>query len=218
MKTVILAAGKGTRFSKNIRSKVLYPINNIPIIINCIETAKSLGSNDFIIVVNEQNKLYIQNIMKSYNITAEYVIQKNINGISSAVSLLSWINDDFILILGDTYTNSRNLSEIIKIHKKYSPVITTTAIVDDDIESVRRACTIKLCQNNKLEQIIEKPDFSTGIRGCGIYVCSSEIFDIIQKHPAMEFTNLMNICDTRCVMLEGICQNINTIEDAEGLK
>lgn len=213
MKTLILAAGNSTRFDYN-KSKVLYPINNIPLIMHNVRLGMLLGGSEFFIVVNKSNMNEIQRILSQYNIDATYIIQDNPKGISSAVSLSSqYLNEDFILILGDTYAKSPNILDLITIHKKHNPDITSAVIKDGDEDSVKRACTIKLGKNNKIEKIYEKPDFSTGFRGCGLYICNKSILGLIKEHPNMEFTNLLNLCDSRYILLNGICKNINTLND-----
>jgi len=214
MKTIILAAGESKRFySQEYPTKVLYPINNIPLLVHNINTAKLLGSTEFHIVVNNTTKTHIINTLNEYEIDHSTTLQENPIGIANAISLFSHFTEDFLVILGDTYTKSSNLNDILEIHKKYSPVITTTAVKDDNVESVKRACTIEIGENNKINKIVEKPNFSTGIRGCGMYICSPDIFKVLNNHKTMEFTNVIGVCDSRYVLLDGICQNINTIND-----
>jgi dTDP-glucose pyrophosphorylase len=214
MNSLILSAGIGSRF-KCHSPKTLFPINSHPLLLNAIETAKQLNSDQFFIVVNPDNHQSIKTTLESYNIQAEYIIQETPNGISNAISIFSYFTEDFIIVLGDTYTQSPNLKDLLKIHKKYSPIITTTGIKDDNIEAVKRACTIEIDKDNRIKSIIEKPDFSTGIRGCGIYICKPSIFPLLNENN--EFTTVINHCDSRCLILKGICENINTLADIDSI-
>jgi len=122
--TVILAAGKSTRF-KGGRSKIFQELAGLPIIVHVYNLAKKISGNNIIIVCNSKNFNSIKLLIPK----CTFVIQKNQKG--SADAILSakkfLLNKNFLVLFGDVplirYQNIKKLINIFKKNKKSGSMI-----------------------------------------------------------------------------------------------
>ena len=98
--TVILAAGKSTRFKGN-NSKLLQDLAGLPIICHVFNLAKKISCKNIIIVCNKKNI----NEFKSLFSDCKFVIQEKQNGtadaIKSAKRVFAKFNGKLLILYGD---------------------------------------------------------------------------------------------------------------------
>ena len=97
--TVILAAGKSTRF-QSTTSKLMYPLCGLPIIFHVHSVAKKISGKNVIVVCNKDNINELKSLLKN----CTFVIQKNQKGTADAIEQAKKkINSKNVLVLfGDT--------------------------------------------------------------------------------------------------------------------
>ena len=112
--TVILAAGKSSRFKANT-SKLIYPLCGLPIISHVHKIAKKVSGKNIVIVCNKDNINELKLILKD----CIFVIQKHQKGTADAIEQAkNKINSKNVLILfGDTPLIT--VSSINKLIKKF---------------------------------------------------------------------------------------------------
>ena len=112
--TVILAAGKSTRF-KATTSKLIYPLCGLPIISHVYLVAKKISGNKVIVVCNKDNIKELKSILKD----CIFVIQNQQKGTADAIEQAkNKINSKNVLVLfGDTPLIT--LLSIKKLIKKF---------------------------------------------------------------------------------------------------
>lgn len=101
LKTVILAAGQGTRMKSNL-PKVLQSINDKYLLSHVIDSVTEIGCDKTIVVIGHQAELVKDKISEMYDV--DFVYQTEQLGTANAVSMANdYFDDSDILVLcGDT--------------------------------------------------------------------------------------------------------------------
>ena len=113
--TVILAAGKSTRFISN-KSKLTQELAGLPIVSHVYNTAKKISGKNIIVVCNKENHNELSSLLKN----CKFVIQKNQKGTADAIEAAksSIKTQNFIILFGDVPLISDNsLKRLIKNFK-----------------------------------------------------------------------------------------------------
>ena len=103
--TVILAAGKSTRFISK-KSKLTQELAGLPIVSHVYNTAKKISGKNIIVVCNKEN----HNELSSHLKNCKFVIQKNQKGTADAIEAAksSIKTQNFIILFGDVPLISDN--------------------------------------------------------------------------------------------------------------
>jgi len=113
--TVILAAGKSTRFISK-KSKLTQELAGLPIVCHVYNTAKKISGKNIIVVCNKENHNELSSLLKN----CKFVIQKNQKGTADAIEAAksSIKTQNFIILFGDVPLISDNsLKRLIKNFK-----------------------------------------------------------------------------------------------------
>ena len=78
--TVILAAGRSTRFISN-KSKLTHELAGLPIVCHVFNTAKKISGKNIIVVCNKENYEELKKILKG----CKFVVQKFQKGTADAI-------------------------------------------------------------------------------------------------------------------------------------
>lgn len=231
---VIPAAGKGNRISElpltRILPKPMLPLGNRPIMEHIINWLKIIGIGKIYIIVS-----FKKEILKEYfgdgidfGVEIEYVEcpdPNDIGGLADGIYLVKEkVNEPFITVLGDDFTLTKSPHAFIEKFFNQNALAVEAVIKDENIESLRRACTVHLSTNGKILDIVEKPEKPKWLlRGCGIYVFDPVIFKYIQKTPVDPKRRKRDITKTIQIMAKktgrvygvpiDINININTLAD-----
>lgn len=132
LKTIILAAGKGTRM-KSAVPKVLHPVCGKPMIQYVLDVAKAVGSKQLIVVLGHMIAA-VREQLPSEVVTIE---QKKLLGTADAVkttfSHLKSFKGDILILCGDTpLLTKETVRALVKKHRASKAVCTfLTAVVHD---------------------------------------------------------------------------------------
>ena len=131
-KTVILAAGKGTRMESDL-PKVLHKVCDKSMIRHVIDNAKEAGATDICVIVGYKGELVREEI-KDLDVTI--VEQKEQLGTGHAVKCAADFigNDgDTLILCGDTpLIKAETLKSLYEIHKKEENGVTVLSALLDD--------------------------------------------------------------------------------------
>lgn len=232
---VIPAAGSGKRlgYISSILPKPLFPLYDRPIIHHIVDNMKNVGIEEIYIPVSYQKEKIIKYFDKNIGdigidihfIKVNTRPTKN-NKVGLAMSIYSakeFIQEPFMTILGDDCTIAKSLDNIVETFFDKSAIVVEGMVKDDNIASLKRSCCIILDGNDRIDNIIEKPDNPpTNIRGCGIYMFDNKIFDYIENTPIshrkeVEITQTIDLISKAKraygSFIDGANININTYDD-----
>ena len=205
MKGVILCGGKGTRLSPltDITNKHLLPIYNKPMILFPLETLKSLGVKDILIVTGGE---YIGRFAEylgdgsKFGVNLTYKVQKEANGIAGALGLAeSFVGGDKVaVILGD------NIFDNIIFFGSLED--NNACLYIKEVEDPERFGVVNLKEDRTIIEIEEKPkEPKSNLAVTGLYVYPPDVFDIIKtlkpsERGELEITDVNNyyIKEGRC--------------------
>ena len=240
MKVIILAGGKGSRFSglTNSIPKPLINVNGKPIIARIIEHYSHFGFKNFIIPVGykgEMIKSYFKNfdlnnsnlkVTFSPNKIVEY--DKEFEGLSFQIidtgletltalrlyKIKQFLNDEiFMLTYGDGLSDV-NITHLLDFHKSHGKIGTMTII-----RPPGRFGELELNKNSEILYFKEKPKISKGWINGGFFIFNRNFFDYISnKNEMLEQIPLDRLSqDNQLVGYkhEGFWQCIDTPRDLE---
>jgi len=208
MKGLIPAAGLGTRLQPITLAipKELLLIGNKAVIEYVIESMKEVGITDITVIVGWRKNAILDYLGsgKRLGVNISYVVQDDRNGLAKAVESGKQLMGDepFLVVLGDDFFYPKTfLKEILDFHKKQNADATIGVA---EIEDPTRHGIIKPGDNNKIEDIVEKPskEKAPSNLGCmGVYIFEPSIFDAIKKTKP-GFKDEYQITDSIKIMIE----------------
>lgn len=171
MKSVILAAGQGTRM-KSDTSKVLHEIFHKPLVYYPIEAARYAGAQEICLVVGHK----AEEVMKTVGDTVAYALQKERLGTGHAVmQAMDFIGEDgeVLILYGDTpLITAKTIEKMLAFHRKKKNAVTVLSAIVDDPTGYGR---IVRDESKQFVKIVEQKDATdeekriTEING-GMYV------------------------------------------------
>ncbi len=186
MRCLIIASGRGTRFSNRGEPKPLVPLLGLALIERVILTARKCGLNDFYVVigyVGEKIKKHLEKFSKLHCINITYITNNEWdkeNGIS-VLKAKDFIKDNFILLMSDHIFDEIILENLTKEKIADDEVILA---VDYNIHSNKFIdiddVTKVLVHNNKILDIGKTIDKYNAF-DTGIFLCSPAIFSAIEQ-------------------------------------
>ena len=193
-KIVILAGGKGKRFSpfSFVIPKPLMPINENPIILYLIKSFKKYNLKEFYISTGYQSEL-IKTYLgsgKKFGVKIKYFDEKKALGTAGPLSKIRKKikkNEYFFLINGDIYTEL-NFREILNFAKKKNSDI-CIGYIEKKNKSTYGILNIK---KKQIRSIIEKPTYTHNISS-GIYLIkNTNNLDLIPKNKFFTMPQLIS--------------------------
>ncbi|WP_300359578.1 bifunctional UDP-N-acetylglucosamine diphosphorylase/glucosamine-1-phosphate N-acetyltransferase GlmU [Fusobacterium sp.] len=182
LKTLILAAGKGTRMKSDL-PKVIHKVNGIPMVKKILTELETLGTEENILILGHK-KEEILNVLGD----VKYVVQKEQLGTGHAImqakDLLKDYDGDVMILCGDTpLLKHETLKEMYETHKK-SGVATTilTSIYENPFGYGR---IVK--DNDKVIAIVEEKEADEETKkikevNAGVYCCNAkDLFNALDK-------------------------------------
>tara|TARA_Y100000310_G_scaffold96377_1_gene94147 strand:- start:506 stop:1213 length:708 start_codon:yes stop_codon:yes gene_type:complete len=178
MKGVLLAGGTGSRLLPltKVTNKHLLPVYDKPMIYYPIETLKSMGIKDILIVSGAEHCGHILNLLGSgreRGLSLSYEIQDEAGGIAQALGLAESFaaGDSVAVILGDNiFQDKLDVSDF-----KEGARVFLKEVKDPERFGVAEI------EENKIKSIEEKPKSpKSNFAVTGLYVYENSVFDIIK--------------------------------------
>lgn len=192
LEAVLMAGGRGKRLSPLTDStpKPMMPISEKPILEHNIDLLISYGIKTIHISVNYLSEKIIDYFGNgsSKGITIKYIFEDEPLGTAGALSNLTGVESNNILLMnGDLLTNI-NLSKLYKDHKLSDSNLT---IASTPYNVNIPYGVLELSENNRVTGIKEKPKY-TYYSNAGIYIIKTEL---IRRIPTNSFYNITDLIE-----------------------
>jgi len=173
-----LAGGTGSRLLPltKVTNKHLLPVYDKPMIYYPLETLKSMGIKDIMIVSGPEHCGHILNLLgsgRNQGLNLSYEIQDEAGGIAQALGLAKNFagNEDIAVILGDNIFQD---SFDIKNFKEGARVFIK------EVNDPKRFAVAEI-EGNKIKNMEEKPENpKSNYAVTGLYIYDNKVFDIIK--------------------------------------
>jgi NDP-sugar pyrophosphorylase family protein len=184
LKAIILAGGVGTRLRplSCTRPKLLFPILNKPLLDWTLERLAETGVNGVTLAVKYMAEAFMQRYGESkHGMKISYSIEKKPMRTGGAIKYaeeLIGYEEPFLVLNGDIFTTI-DYTALLKKHEEKNAVATIALY---RVEDPSRYGTVKLTEENRVTQFIEKAPpgkAPSNLINAGIYVLDPEIFSYI---------------------------------------
>ena len=92
--------------------------------------------------------------------------------------------EPFTVILGDDLTIVKSLRNLVETFWDKSAWVVEGVVPENDLDVLKRTCCVALKKTGEIKEIIEKPVLpKSNLRGTGIYLFDSKVFDFIEATP-----------------------------------
>lgn len=183
LKTLILAAGKGTRMKSDI-PKIIHKVNGVPMISKIISVLDELNSEENILILGYKKEEVLQVVGQD----SSYVLQNEQLGTGHAVmqakEKLKDYDGDVMVLCGDTpLLRVETLKELYDFHKKSGAVTTILTSVYENPFGYGRIVK----EDGLVKAIVEEKEASEEVKkikevNAGVYCFNSkELFKALDK-------------------------------------
>ncbi len=222
MKGIILAGGKATRLRPltKITSKQLLPVYDKPMIFYPIETLKSMGIKEILVIIAPDYSGHFLNLLGSgtdFGVKFSYEIQEEPRGLADAFRIgENFIGKDNVtMILGDNIFDY-NFSGIITDFNKGAMVFAKK------VADPSRFGVIEFDKNMKAKSIEEKPEKpKSNYAVVGLYVYDNNVIEFAKNlkpssRGELEITDLNNIYlakgELKVGIIDGVWEDAGTFD------
>ncbi|QNM15273.1 MULTISPECIES: bifunctional UDP-N-acetylglucosamine diphosphorylase/glucosamine-1-phosphate N-acetyltransferase GlmU [Fusobacterium] len=183
LKTLILAAGKGTRMKSNI-PKIVHKVNGIPMISKIITVLEEIGSTENILILGYKK----EEVLKVVGENSSYVLQNEQLGTGHAViqakDKLKDYDGDVMVVCGDTpLLKPETLKKLYNFHKDSGAVTTILTSIYENPFGYGRIVK----ENGLVKAIVEEKEANDEVKkikevNAGVYCFNSkELFKALNK-------------------------------------
>jgi glucose-1-phosphate cytidylyltransferase len=187
MKAVILAGGKGLRFSEetHIRPKPMIKIGHKPILWHIIKFLSKQGINEFIIALGYKGNVIREYIKKDKSLkhVKIYLVDTGKNSMTGAriKKIENLIKENYFLLTYGDGLSDINIKKLIKFHKKKNKIGTMSVV-----RIPPRWGYVKFDKDNTVKSFVEKSYKEEGRINGGFMIMSKEIFKFIKLNKKNE--------------------------------
>ncbi len=202
MKGVILAGGKGTRLLPltKVINKHLLPIYDKPMIYYPIETLKSAGIKDILVITGGEHAGAVFNLLgsgKEFGVNFTFRVQDEAGGLPQAIGLAEDFvgNDKFVSINGDNIL-FESIKEFVSEFERGTEK-SRILLYETTREEASKA-GVAVLDGDVVKRVIEKPkDPPTNWVAIGVYMYTPDVFRIIKglkpsARGELEITDIHN--------------------------
>ncbi len=185
MKGVILAGGTGSRLLPltKVTNKHLLPVYDKPMIFYPLETLKSAGITDIMVITGTHHAGAIFQLLGSgheYGVNFTYRVQDTAGGIPSAIGLAKDFvgKDRFVSINGDNILTEpiKEFVDAFAIGKEKARIL----LYKGDVEQAKKS-GVAITKGSQVVDLIEKPkEPPSTLISIGVYMYVPEVFEVIQ--------------------------------------
>ena len=192
LRAVILAGGKGVRlqpFTVNF-PKPLVPLGDTPVIEVLMRQLINSGITDITLTLG-----YLSELMKAYfdhrkkmfeEITLRYVEEEQPTGTAGSLSLVSGLDDTFLVMNGDLLTDL-DFNTLVDYHREQKAMLTIathTRHIKIDLG------VLEYDRDHRITAYMEKPEKSYHV-SMGIYVYEPSVLKYIDPGEYLDFPTLV---------------------------
>lgn len=184
MKGVILCGGNGTRLRPltSIVNKHLLGVYNKPMVLYPLETLKSLGIKNILIVSGGEHIGWFTEFLgdgSDFGVDLTYKVQKGAGGIAEALGLAKDFagKDKIMVVLGDNIFDNTKIKVPKNLENKEACVFVTK-----DVDDMKRFGVLFQSKKSGKRWITEKPQDLEESQGAitGLYIYPPDVFDVIE--------------------------------------
>lgn len=189
MKAVVLAGGKGTRLAPytKILPKPLMPIGDMPILEILLRQMRRAGISEVTLTVGHLAEIMCAFFRdgKQLGLDIHYSYEDHPLGTAGPLSLVSGLDDTFIVTNGDVLTTI-DFSSLLDFHRAHRGIATIASYIRSERINLG---VIETNSGNEITDYIEKPTY-TFLVSMGIYVFEPQVLEFI---PHNQFLNLPDL-------------------------
>ncbi|MCP5209292.1 MAG: NTP transferase domain-containing protein [Pseudomonadales bacterium] len=192
MRAVILSGGKGTRLRPytTVLPKPLMPIGDMPILEVVIRQLQQAGVTQITMAVG-----YLAELLRAFfgegekfKLSIDYSMEKEPMGTVGPLTLISGLDDTFVMMNGDVLTDL-DYADLIAFHKK-SGAVATIATYERKVKI--DFGVIETDSAGLINAYIEKPEFDYRV-SMGVYVFEPEVLAYLKPGEYLDFPDLVKI-------------------------
>jgi len=176
MKAVIPCALKEEQlfpFSETLPTSLM-PVMGRPIVEHLIESLRSVGVEEVLIVANHKEDKLREEFEDQRDV--QVVHQENVDGTGSAIEAVGSIDEDFFVVNGDVIVSERDLKSLKKKFESTDPKVSMLAAGEEKPEKFG----VLSITNDEVTSIDEKPEEpDNSLVNTGIYVFKPELFEVL---------------------------------------
>ena len=188
MQAIILAAGKGLRLQPltEFRSKAMLPILGKPIVERVMAALESSGINEFILVINPDDKEIAHHFREAGQIRSpiHYVYQDHAKGMADALRYAApLIRGDFILSACDNLFPDEHIDRILSLWRAKTRPNALLTLMPIEADKISSAGIVTL-DGDWVTDIVEKPALSeapSNIASLPLYCLPQEILGYLPE-------------------------------------
>jgi len=200
MKALILAAGQGTRLKYLTfqRPKPMLPIGNIPLLQHTVEWLRDYGVTEIAINLFHHAEAIIKHFGNGdhLGVSILYSYESELLGTAGAAKKLAhFLDEPFIIIYGDVYTNL-NLRRMIRSHLRHmteesscsDPAAATMALYE--VVNPEECGLVETDAIGRVTRFVEKPRYDqvfTNQAFSGVMICCPKLLDYVPEGIAYDF-------------------------------
>lgn len=202
---VIPAAGRSRRLSRlpspRWMPKALLPVVGRVLIEFPLDSLRSLGVKQvYIIVGPESGFRCVRHYLgdgSDWGMRFKYLVQRERRGLADAVCVARpHLKRRFAVALADDVTLNASLSEGLDRFLASDAHALEYSIQESDTDALAEGCVLEANRSGQITSITEKPrEASSGLRGIGIYLFTSRIFDHIAQTPRSTVTGQVELTE-----------------------
>lgn len=229
---VVPVGGRGTRLGwlGNFLPKPLVPLGPKPMLYYAIKNLETMGIDTVYLLVNYKSNLIKQYVAseKEFNkLKFRFIKSEQRFGLAEVIlKTEKYINKSFVVILGDDFTKSTNLTDFIASHLSENAVVVEVIVKESRPDILSQTCEIYINSRKQITKAVEKPNKpKSKYRGCGIYLFTPQVYHYIRKTKYSKVSKKKEITDTINLAskdkkayawhLNGVNINVNTQQDLE---
>jgi mannose-1-phosphate guanylyltransferase len=197
MKALILAAGKGTRLKELTRDapKPMLPIGPKPLLAHLCAWLCDYGITDIAINLHHAPEAIVDYFGDGsyFGFSVTYSYEDNLLGTAGAAKQLqSFLNETFVVVYGDIYTNLK-LSRLLHFHQTRAPDVDCASSMTLALYRVPNPTECGLVEmdvSGRVQRFVEKPpetEVFTELANAGVLICEPEILEQIPAQAVFDF-------------------------------
>jgi NDP-sugar pyrophosphorylase family protein len=188
----VLAGGRGRRMGTlNWLPKVLLPIRGRPVLAHQLAQLRDLGVERVLVVVGYRKDLVLDYLETTGRIGkgVEVVEQRKQRGSGDALLALEGsVSGPCVVFLGDiVFLPNEHLRQLVEPILRGECAATIAVVEEPDPERLAKNFRVEVDGGDRVVRVVEKPtDGRPGLKGCGIYAFTPDIFRAARTTPRTE--------------------------------